>query len=276
MSIKQEKKIRLDSLLVQREIYLSQDEARRACLAGEVTSPQVKISTPSQLVSPDIELHIKPQRRFVSRGGEKLASALSRLDFNPEGLKCIDVGASTGGFTDCLLQHGAAKVVAVDVGYGQFSWKLRNNSKVDLFERTNIRNANLKELGAPFDLLVADLSFTTLSSLLETFKKALSFDGHLLIMVKPQFELDSSMVGEHGVVRDFAAHKLAIQKVVDAMLDSNFVILGACASSIKGPKGNSEFFLLATLNASQVPQVIDYEGMINKAVEQAHKSKGDR
>ncbi len=273
-------RIRLDDLLVERGLFATRDEAARACLAGEVTSPTQRIATPSQMVDRDCALNVKARPRFVSRGGEKLQGALDELGVDPTGLSCIDVGASSGGFTDCLLENGAASVVAVDVGYGQFAWRLRQDPRVSLFERTNIRKASAAELGGPFDLLVADLSFTSISSLLPALSGLVAGGGMFLLLVKPQFEIEKGEVGEGGVVRDASRHEKVLRSVAAQMPGHGIVPRAVCASVLRGPSGNFEFFVLAQKNKAGYSLVdpVDREGlevMIVNAVERVHGKGGN-
>ncbi|MBR2522272.1 MAG: TlyA family RNA methyltransferase [Coriobacteriales bacterium] len=263
------KRIRLDDLLVSREFFASADEAARACFAGEVTSNDVHITAPSQLVSPGIDIRVKRTSRFVSRGGDKLQGALDSFGFSPEGMRCIDAGCSTGGFTDCLLQSGAESVSAVDVGYGQFALKLRNDERVRLFERTNIKHATCEQLGGPFDLLVADLSFISLESLLATFRNLLGDSGFALLLVKPQFEADKDRVEDSGVVWKASEHINVLERVLKALEREGFALQGLTHSPLRGPAGNIEFFILARLGAESVS--ID----IANAVSRAHVEVGD-
>ena len=257
------KRIRLDELLVSRGFFATADEAARSCFAGEVTSNDVHITAPSQLVSPDIDLRVKRISRFVSRGGDKLQGALDFFGFSPAGMRCIDAGCSTGGFTDCLLQADAQSVAAVDVGYGQFALKLRNDERVQLFERTNIKRATCEQLGGPFDLLVADLSFISLESLLPTFRKLLVDSGFALLLVKPQFEAAKDQVGDSGVVWEASEHISVLARVLDALEREGFAPQGLTHSPLRGPAGNIEFFILARLGAESAS--IDIASAVSKA-----------
>jgi 23S rRNA (cytidine1920-2'-O)/16S rRNA (cytidine1409-2'-O)-methyltransferase len=283
-------KIKLCDLAVERGLFATGDEAKRALLAGELTSPDVQLTQPSMLVDSSIELNLKNHRRFVSRGGEKLAGALAGFGCSPKGLRCLDVGASTGGFTDCLLQNGAAEVVALDVAYGQFAWQLRTDERVKVLERTNIRDVDPEAIGAPFDLIVVDVSFAPLSGLLPKLTTLLAVGEHntlgpgptvlhntvgpgpsvlcsrggvLIALVKPQFELPASFVGEGGVVRDPAAHARALEQAIEAATGSGLAVCGASFSPIKGPKGNIEFFLAAQWGG--IPATIDIDDVVRRA-----------
>lgn len=184
-------------------------------------------------------------RRFVSRGGEKLDGALEDLGIDPSGERCLDAGAGSGGFTDCLLQRGASSVVAVDVGYGQFDWRLRNDPRVTLIERTNIRIVDPAVLGGPFGLVVADLSFISLEMVLGVLIAAAGDRGDLLLLVKPQFEAPRNQVPVGGVVRDPQVWKGAIDRIARALSRLGRETTGTAESRVAGAKGNREFFLWA-------------------------------
>ena len=235
---------RVDDLLVERGLCETRDEAVRAVMAGRVRSADVIITNAGMCVDPIAPLTLRPLKRFVSRGGEKLEKALQEFSLEPSGLCCIDVGASTGGFTDCLLQHDAKEVCAVDVGYGQFAWELRSDPRVRLFERTNIATADLTELGAPFDLVVIDVSFTRVGRLVSTLDALVSGHGHMIALVKPQFELPKSLCN-NGVIVEQELHAQALELVLTCLSKTSLVPQGLTFSPIKGPKGNIEFLLWA-------------------------------
>ncbi|MDR1713661.1 MAG: TlyA family RNA methyltransferase [Coriobacteriales bacterium] len=238
------RKLRLDQALVQRGWFEDAGAAQRAILAGEVRSGSATLTSPDYQVSAEQPLELKLPSRYVSRGGDKLAGALAAFDFNPAGLRCLDAGASTGGFTDCLLQAGAAGVTAVDVGYGQFAWKLREDSRVRLIERTNIRQIGPEQLGR-FELAVADLSFIALRTVLAHLAGFLEPGGTLIALVKPQFELPKAEVGAGGVVSDAAARQKALDLVCAALPAANLTLQATTISPLKGPKGNTEYFIRA-------------------------------
>ncbi|MDR1775475.1 MAG: TlyA family RNA methyltransferase [Actinomycetes bacterium] len=183
---------------------------------------------------------------YVSRGGEKLRGALDAFQLDVTGVRAIDVGASTGGFTDCLLQAGAAQVTALDVAYGQLAWTLRQDPRVIVRERTNYRTVDLIEIGAPFSLVVADLSFIGLTRLLERFRRTVTDDGNVLLLVKPQFEADRASVPTGGVIRDAGVHRTVLRGLGAAARASGLAIAGWTYSPIRGAKGNIEFWLHAT------------------------------
>jgi len=194
-------------------------------------------------VAEDASIEIERPRRFVSRGGEKLERALLTFGIDPRGKRALDVGASTGGFTDCLLQHGASHVIAVDVGYGQLDWKLRNDPRVTVMERTNFRYVNDNALGERFDLIVIDASFISLRTLLSRAHAHLAPHGEIVALVKPQFEAGRKRVGRGGVVRDAAVHGAVLREVRDAALQMGLVAVDVVASPLLGPAGNREFLL---------------------------------
>jgi 23S rRNA (cytidine1920-2'-O)/16S rRNA (cytidine1409-2'-O)-methyltransferase len=244
-------KIRLDDLLVSQGWYADKDAAARAILAGDVTSPRLAHLKPGLKVSPDVPLSVRALRRYASRGGEKLEAALTQFGVCVAGLDCIDIGAGSGGFSDCLLSLGAASVTAVDVGYGQFDWRLRQDDRVTLLERTNFRTLPPPGPEAAFDLAVADLSFTRTSSLLSHVRDHLKPTGQALVLVKPQFELmQPQALGPgfaNGVVIDPALHEQVLASFIDSAAAAGLVARGLIPSPLLGPDGNREFLFWATL-----------------------------
>ncbi|MEQ3362116.1 TlyA family RNA methyltransferase [Raoultibacter massiliensis] len=238
------KKVRLDTLLVERGYFSDADAALRAVLAHEVKVDDAYATSAAAKVDPDASVVVKNRKRFVSRGGHKLQGALDAFGQDASGLRCIDIGSSTGGFTDCLLQAGAESVACVDVNYGQLAWSLRQDPRVSVFERTNIKLADPAEVGAPFDLLVADLSFIGLAQLASVFAR-FSHTGSVFIgLVKPQFESRPGET-EGGVVRDEAVRERVIEEVRSALLAAGFEPTGVVESPIKGPEGNVEYLVRA-------------------------------
>ena len=199
-------------------------------------------------VSPDAVVEVKGRKRYVSRGGFKLQGALDAFGQDVHGLRCIDIGSSTGGFTDCLLQAGAASVACVDVNYGQLAWSIRQDERVSVFERTNIRLADPAELGAPFDLLVADLSFIGLAALAPTFARLCAEGSVFIGLVKPQFESRHEET-DHGVVRDAAVRERVVDEVSAALAAEGFDVGGVVESPITGPEGNVEYLVRAVYRA---------------------------
>ena len=244
------RRVRLDAELVNQGFFPSKDDALRAVLAGEVSTTDRRLTAPGEQVRPGIELHVRGRVPYVSRGGLKLERGLSALGVDPTGLACLDVGCSTGGFTDCLLKHGAARVLAVDVGRAQFDWSLRQDSRVELLERTNIVDVpDLPGKAGAYQLAVCDVSFTSVITILPAVVRLLAPGGTFLTLVKPQFEAPRDQVGEGGVVRDETVRQEALARVGHAMEEAGFMLGGSCTSPITGHKGNVEFLLVGTLPA---------------------------
>ena len=232
---------------MRRNLVSSRVEAQRAIDAGLVRIGGITAPKPSTLVSPDDALLLEgAPEPFVSRGGRKLDGALTSWNLDVEGLRAIDVGASTGGFTDCLLQRGADHVVAVDVGYGQIHNRLRNDPRVTVIERTNIRTADAGTLGAPFELIVADLSFISLRYLVDVFDRLGSDDARWLLLIKPQFEAGKESVGRGGIVRDADVRRSAVEAVIRAFEGRGLGCQRLDVSSITGATGNIEFVAMFT------------------------------
>lgn len=255
-------------LLVELGHFASREQGRAAILAGEVKADGVRVSKAGELVDEYAEITVAARRRFVSRGGEKLAGALSDFGVTVEGRRAVDVGASTGGFTDCLLQAGAVSVAAVDVGYGQLAWSLRTDPRVSVFERTNIRHADPAALGAPFDLVVADVSFIALKTVLPALVALMGPEADMVALVKPQFEAGKGRVGKRGVVKDAVVHADVLTEVVAAVDGAALVVRGLTVSPIKGPEGNIEFWVFA----SRVGERADVD--VASVVARAHGTTG--
>lgn len=238
-------KLRLDTLMVQRGLASDKDEALRLVLARDVKVQDEYATHAAMLVAPDAAVSVKGAQRFVSRGGEKLQGALDAFSIDVRGMHCIDIGCSTGGFSDCLLQAGAGSVACVDVGYGQLAWKVRSDERTTVFERTNIRTAEPASLGAPFDVLVADLSFIGLAQLAPTFARLCREGSMLLALVKPQFESNPGEANG-GYVDDPAVRARTVEEVSQALASQGFSVTGSCESPIVGKKrGNVEYFVCA-------------------------------
>ena len=235
-------KKRLDVLLVERLYADSRTKAQAIIMAGQVYVNGQKADKPGTSFEETVDIEVRGAVcPYVSRGGLKLEKALRDFGVKPEGYVCSDSGASTGGFTDCLLQQGAKKVFAIDVGYGQLDWKIRSDERVVVMERTNIRYVTPEDLGEPLDLSVIDVSFIGLEIVLPTIKTLLKPTGQVLCLIKPQFEAGKENVGKKGVVRDPKIHQMVLDNFV-ALVDSlGFKILGLTFSPVKGPEGNIEF-----------------------------------
>jgi 23S rRNA (cytidine1920-2'-O)/16S rRNA (cytidine1409-2'-O)-methyltransferase len=239
--------VRADQRTLELGLVTSRSQAQAAILAGRVFSGQRRVEKPGALVPADAVLVLRAGPRFVSRGGEKLAGALSALAVGAKDLVCVDVGASTGGFTDCLLQQGARRVYAVDVGHGQLAYRLRSDPRVAVFERTNARHLGPDAFEESIDLVVVDASFISLSKLLPAISRWLPEGGRLLALVKPQFEVGRAEASRgHGVIRDARVREQAIQSVRADLERAGFELVGGVDSVLAGPKGNLEHFLLAT------------------------------
>jgi 23S rRNA (cytidine1920-2'-O)/16S rRNA (cytidine1409-2'-O)-methyltransferase len=236
---------RLDAELVRRGLAASRTEAQEAVKAGLVTVAGTTATKAATMVADDAPVGmVSPPRRFVSRGGEKLRAALDRFGVEPRGLDCLDAGASTGGFTDCLLQAEAARVTAVDVGYGQLAWELRTDDRVSVLERTNVRDLAPEDLPYAPELVVADLSFISLRMVIEALVGIATPDAAFILLVKPQFEAGPNDVRRGGVVRDPAVWRRVLGEVAEACAHAGVVPRAVMASPVIGPAGNVEFLLL--------------------------------
>ncbi|MGA9754783.1 MAG: TlyA family RNA methyltransferase [Desulfobaccales bacterium] len=236
-------KTRLDQLLVVRGLAKSRAQAQALILAGRVQVEGASAAKAGTLVPDAIQVTLKESPPFVSRGGEKLAGALDHFEISPAGKTALDTGASTGGFTHCLLTRGVRKVYAVDVGYGQLDAGLRHDPRVVVLERVNIRHLPKEAIPEPIDLATLDLSFISLTLVLPKILQWLRPGGEIVALVKPQFEVGKGQVGKGGVVRDPEMQRAAVQKVAAAATDLGFQVSPAFPSPLKGPKGNQEYFL---------------------------------
>jgi 23S rRNA (cytidine1920-2'-O)/16S rRNA (cytidine1409-2'-O)-methyltransferase len=239
-------KCRVDQLLVERGLAESRARAQALILAGRVFSGEMRLEKPGQGVSAEIPLELRGGAApYVSRGGSKLAHALDHFGIDPGGMVALDLGASTGGFTDVLLQRGAARVYAVDVGQGQLDWRLRNDPKIIVLERTNARYLNREVIPEPVDLVVADVSFISLTLALPAALQLTRPGASLIALIKPQFEVGKGQVGKGGVVRDRALHEGVCAEIGRWLEDRRWAVLGIIESPITGPKGNREFLIAA-------------------------------
>lgn len=241
-------KKRLDVLLTEQGYADSRAKAQAIIMAGQVYVDGQKADKPGISYEESAAIEVRGETcPYVSRGGLKLEKALRDFGVKPEGYVCSDSGASTGGFTDCLLQQGAKKVFAIDVGYGQLDWKIRSDERVVVMERTNIRYVTPEQLGEPLDLSVIDVSFISLKIVLPAIKALLKEDGQVLCLIKPQFEAGREKVGKKGVVREPETHKEVLDNFVTLAKELDFTILGLTFSPVKGPEGNIEFLGHLTL-----------------------------
>jgi 23S rRNA (cytidine1920-2'-O)/16S rRNA (cytidine1409-2'-O)-methyltransferase len=237
-------KVRLDRLLVDRGIAPTRERARALILSGIVLVGDRRVDKAGALVTVDAEIRLRGEDHpYVSRGGVKLKSALDAFDIDVAGLVALDVGASTGGFTDCLLQAGAKKVYAVDVGYGQFAWKLRKDERVVLFEKTNIRFFDGRGIEDTVDIAAVDTSFISLKLVLPRVVGLVGEKASILALIKPQFEVGKGEVGKKGVVTDPATHERVIEDMAGFCRGLQLEVRGTCESPLPGPAGNREFFI---------------------------------
>lgn len=269
-------KTRLDLLLVERGLFPSREQARAAIMAGEVLVDEVKIDKAGAAVKEDCAIRLLGQKLpYVSRGGLKLEKAIAVFDLDLKGKKIIDIGSSTGGFTDCCLQNGAALVYAVDVGTNQLAWKLRSDPRVRVLEKTNARSLDRSIIDDDVDMLVADVSFISLTlALPAAMQHHLKDGGEVVCLIKPQFEAGREAVGKGGIVRDAATHRRVIDKMIDAFGEMGLIVAGLNYSPITGADGNIEYLIYAKKTAAPetdaISAAIDVESVI-AAAWQEHK-----
>jgi 23S rRNA (cytidine1920-2'-O)/16S rRNA (cytidine1409-2'-O)-methyltransferase len=236
------KKLRLDQLLVGKGLFASREQARRAIMAGDVMIGTRIAGKTSELLDEKAAITVKPTRKYVGRGALKLEAALDQFNIDVDRKTALDIGASTGGFTDCMLQRGANKVYSVDVGHGQLDWKLRNDPRVIVLEKVNARSLSREHIPELVDICVVDVSFISLTLILPNAFDLITSSGVILALIKPQFELQRSDVGKGGIVRDQHLHRKAQDKIVAFVTDLGHVVTGIVPSAIKGADGNQEFF----------------------------------
>ena len=237
-------KERLDVLLVQKGLAKSRENAKAVIMCGDVFVNNEREDKPGTKIDIDADIIVKGNKlKYVSRGGLKLEKAMDNFDVTIDGKICMDVGSSTGGFTDCMLQNGAVKVYAVDVGHGQLDWKLRNDERVICMERTNIRYVTNEDINDLIDFSSIDVSFISLTKVLIPVRNLLTNDGEIVCLIKPQFEAGREKVGKKGVVKDKAVHREVIEKVIDFAINNGFDVLNLEFSPVKGPEGNIEYLL---------------------------------
>jgi len=259
-------KIRLDVLLVERGLAESRERARAVIMSGSVYTGGKRVEKPGMQIDEDIDIEVRSGLKYVSRGGQKLEKALEYFSVSPEDKVCIDCGASTGGFTDCLLKNGARLVYAVDVGYGQLAWSIRNDPRVIAMERTNIRHVTPEMLELRPELAVIDVSFISLALVLPVVRELLHGDSEVLCLIKPQFEAGRGSVGKKGVVRDPAIHEAVLEAFIEQSGRSGFCVKGLTYSPVRGPEGNIEF--LGWLGCSGENGNID----VSEVVFESHKT----
>ncbi|MCS5611662.1 MAG: TlyA family RNA methyltransferase [Candidatus Poribacteria bacterium] len=241
--MKTQSKERLDVLISDRGLTESREKARRLILAGEVSIGGNTDLKPGQLFPLHTEIDIRETPKYVGRGGIKLEKAIRDFELLVDGMVAIDVGASTGGFTDCLLQNSAKFVYAIDVGYGQLAWKLRQDSRVDVIERTNIRRVSFAQFSLPIDIAVIDVSFISLKKVIPTIIGLIKPTGDILALVKPQFEVGRGLVEKGGVIRDPQVHTDVLHGLIEFIMELNLFVMAISFSPIRGAAGNIEFFI---------------------------------
>jgi 23S rRNA (cytidine1920-2'-O)/16S rRNA (cytidine1409-2'-O)-methyltransferase len=239
---------RIDKLLVERGFADSRTKAQALVMAGAVLVNEQRVSKPSDLVSVDAGIRVKyaddPASRYVGRGGLKMEAALRDFALSVQGLNCLDVGASTGGFTDCLLQHGARKVVAIDVGHNQIDWSLRRDSRVEVREGINARYLKPEDFAEKFEFAVVDLSFISVTKVLPALTPLMEVGGRMVVLIKPQFEVGRGEVGRGGIVRETEKHARVVKEITDAAARFGLQAQGVIESPIRGAEGNIEFLSL--------------------------------
>ena len=261
------KKVRLDQLVYERGFTESRERAKTTIMSGIVFVDGRRADKPGMSVSPEACVELRGETMpFVSRGGYKLDKALKVFPVDPAGKSCIDCGASTGGFTDVLLQHGAAKVYSVDVGYGQLAWKLRSDARVVNLERTNLRYVTSEQIPEKLDLAVMDVSFISIKLVLPAVRELLKDGADIICLIKPQFEAGREEVGKKGVVRDEAVHRAVVRSIIDFAPGAGLSVRGLDFSPIKGPEGNIEYICHMKKSSEENAQ-LDVDGIVARSHE---------
>ena len=266
-------KTRLDAALVERGLCTGRDRAKGIIMAGQVYVNNQKADKPGMTISPEDQIEVRgDQLAYVSRGGLKLEKAMKCFPLTPNGKVCMDIGASTGGFTDCMLQNGAAKVYAVDVGYGQLDWKLRSDARVVCLERTNARYLSTEQIPEALDFASIDVSFISLKLIFPALYALLREGGEVACLIKPQFEAGREKVGKKGVVRDPAVHLEVLESFLRHAKENNFTVLGITYSPIRGPEGNIEYlgYLKKGGEADCVPDLRALVDASHSALKEGH------
>lgn len=264
------KKVRIDTLLVEKNFFDTREKAKKALMSGIIYVNKQLIDKPGMKVAIEADIEVRGKTLpYVSRGGLKIEKAINKYSINLENLICMDIGASTGGFTDCMLQNGAKKVYSIDVGYGQLDWKLRQDERVVSMERTNIRYVNSHDIEDEIDFASIDVSFISLKLVLPVVKELIKKDGKIIFLIKPQFEAGRKKVGKKGVVRDKAVHREVIEKILKFACELGLNVEDITYSPIKGPKGNIEFLVYVINKPSD--NSLDFEKLAFDVVESAHE-----
>lgn len=265
-------KERLDVLLVNRGFFKSREKARSAIMAGVVFVDNNREDKCGSKFSVEANIFVKENiNPYVSRGGLKLAKAIETFGLNLDSKVCLDVGASTGGFTDCMLKNGAKQVFAIDVGYGQLAWELRSDERVVCMERTNIRNVRFEDIKVLADFASIDVSFISLKKVLPVVHNLISDNGEIVCLIKPQFEAGRDKVGKKGVVRDKEVHKDVVTDIVQFSTSNNLYVKGISYSPIKGPEGNIEYLLYLS-KSNETSDTVSVEERIHNTIEESHQN----
>lgn len=269
-------KKRLDVLLYEKGYFDSRQKAKRAVMAGVVYIDNKREDKSGVRFDENCDIYVKENvHPYVGRGGLKLEKALNVFNTDVDGKTVVDIGASTGGFTDCLLKNGAVKVTAIDVGYGQLAWKLRQDERVKVMERTNIRYVKPDDIGEPVDIVCVDVSFISLRLVLPVAGTLLKEGGEIICLIKPQFEAGRDKVGKKGVVREAAIHREVLKNIVFFSIKNDFRVIALNYSPIQGPEGNIEYLMHLEKTANKLHENSFYEKMIDKTVQTAHNDFND-
>lgn len=265
------KSIRLDVLLVEKNFFDSREKARASIMAGDIFIDGQRVDKCGQKVKENAHIEFKGDLMpYVSRGGFKLEKSIRSFNIDLKDKVCMDIGASTGGFTDCMLQNGAKKVFAIDVGYGQFAWKLRTDPRVVCMERTNARYLTKEDIKESIDFSSIDVSFISLKKIIPAVINLLCDKGEVVALIKPQFEAGKDKIGKKGVVREASTHKEVISSILNFLLENNLKILGLDHSPIKGPEGNIEYLVYFTKDTENAKE-FDFE-IIDSVVKSSHEN----
>lgn len=263
-------KKRIDTLLVERGYFASREKAKTNIMAGNVLVDENIIDKPGALISEEATIRLKTiVNPYVSRGGFKLEKAIREFTIQLQDKVCMDIGASTGGFTDCMLQSGASKVYSVDVGYGQLDWKLRNDPRVICMERTNIRNLDTELIDEKIDFISVDVSFISLKLVIPIIKKLIGEKSEIVLLIKPQFEAGKEEVSKHsGIIKDAEIHETVIREIIHFCNEMELFPRGLSFSPIKGPKGNIEFLLYIKMEDQSIGEELDIRNVVRKSHEE--------
>ena len=266
-------KIRLDQYLVQHGLTQSRERAKALIMSGIVFVNEQKVDKAGEMIKEDAKVEVRGHDiGYVSRGGLKLEKAMQCFPLTPNGKVCMDIGASTGGFTDCMLQNGAVKVYSVDVGHGQLAWKLRNDERVVCMEKTNIRYVTPEDIDDKIEFASIDVSFISLTKVLPAVKKLLTDSGEIVCLIKPQFEAGREKVGKKGVVRELSTHIEVVEMIVGYARSIGFRTLHLSYSPIKGPEGNIEYLLHISKDESKTDEEFDIKALVEESHNELNKS----